>query len=86
VKHHHPFAVGVGAAIGLWAVAALAILGGQGLLRFVPLKLVIRATALIIAALAVISIIGPHEAERSEINQEDHAIGESRSEPDAARR
>ncbi|MDQ1539771.1 MAG: hypothetical protein QOH29_497, partial [Actinomycetota bacterium] len=41
---------------GVWPL--LRYLAGQGLLRFVPLELVIRAAALIVAALAVISIIG----------------------------
>ena len=49
--------VGIGAVTALWAVAALAILGGQALLRFIPLKLITRAAALIMATLAVISLV-----------------------------
>ena len=49
--------VGVGALVALWAVAALAILGGQALLRVIPLKLITRAAALIMAALAALSLI-----------------------------
>jgi putative Ca2+/H+ antiporter (TMEM165/GDT1 family) len=49
--------VGIGALAALWAVAALAILGGQALLRVIPLKLITRAAALIMAALAVVSLL-----------------------------
>jgi putative Ca2+/H+ antiporter (TMEM165/GDT1 family) len=49
--------VGIGALAALWAVAGLAILGGQALLRVVPLKLITRAAALIMAVLAVISLV-----------------------------
>jgi putative Ca2+/H+ antiporter (TMEM165/GDT1 family) len=49
--------VGLGSLVALWAVAALAILGGQALLRVIPLKLITRTAALIMAALAVISLV-----------------------------
>ncbi len=49
--------VGVGSLAALWAVAALAILGGQALLRLIPLKLITRIASLIMAALAVVSLI-----------------------------
>jgi putative Ca2+/H+ antiporter (TMEM165/GDT1 family) len=49
--------VGIGSLVALWAVAALAILGGQTLLRFIPLKAITRAAALIMATLAVISLV-----------------------------
>ncbi|MBR7839225.1 TMEM165/GDT1 family protein [Actinospica durhamensis] len=48
--------VSIGALLALWAVAALAILGGQALLRWIPLKLVIRAAAAIMLVLAGISL------------------------------
>jgi putative Ca2+/H+ antiporter (TMEM165/GDT1 family) len=48
--------VAVGALLALWAVAALAVLGGQALLRWVPLKFVIRAAAAIMLALAGFSL------------------------------
>ena len=48
--------VSIGALLALWAVAALAILGGQALLRWIPLKLVIRAAAGIMLVLAGISL------------------------------
>ena len=34
--------VGIGALVALWAVAGLAILGGQALLRVVPLRYIVR--------------------------------------------
>jgi Ca2+/H+ antiporter, TMEM165/GDT1 family len=49
--------VGIGSLVALWAVAGLAILGGQALLRVIPLKLITRAAALIMAGLAVISLV-----------------------------
>jgi putative Ca2+/H+ antiporter (TMEM165/GDT1 family) len=56
-KYHDPLSVGLGAVLGLWAVGALAILGGQGLLRVVPMKLIINVAAVIMVVLAVISIV-----------------------------
>jgi Ca2+/H+ antiporter, TMEM165/GDT1 family len=55
-KYHDPLAVGIGATIGLWAVAGLAILGGQGLLKVIPMKWIVRVAALIMVVLAVISV------------------------------
>lgn len=49
--------VGIGAVVALWAVAALAILGGQALLRFISLTWITRVAAAIMAALAVISLV-----------------------------
>jgi putative Ca2+/H+ antiporter (TMEM165/GDT1 family) len=49
--------VGIGALVALWSVAALAILGGQALLRVVPLKYIVRSAALIMAALSVFSLV-----------------------------
>jgi Ca2+/H+ antiporter, TMEM165/GDT1 family len=49
--------VGVGSLAALWAVAALAIAGGQALLRYIPLKLITRAAALIMLALAALSLV-----------------------------
>lgn len=53
--------VGLGALLALWAVAALAILGGQALLRVVPLKLIVRAAALVMMALAALSLVSAIE-------------------------
>jgi Ca2+/H+ antiporter, TMEM165/GDT1 family len=56
-KYDNPVSVGIGAVLALWAVGGLAILGGQGLLRVVPMKLIIRVAALIMIVLAVISLV-----------------------------
>ena len=48
---------GIGALAGLCAVALLAILGGRALLRVLPLVWIVRAAALIMAVLAVLSLI-----------------------------
>ena len=56
-KYHDPLSVGVGAIIGLWAVAALAILGGRGLLRVLPMKWITRVAALIMIVMAVLSLV-----------------------------
>ncbi|MCW2931820.1 MAG: hypothetical protein JWM19_2782 [Actinomycetia bacterium] len=56
-KYHDPLSVGLGAVLGLWAVAALAIAGGRSLLRVVPVTVITRVAAAIMAVLAAISII-----------------------------
>ncbi len=48
--------VAVGALLALWAVAGIAVIGGQTLLRWVPLKLVVRAAAVIMLILAGVSL------------------------------
>ena len=55
-KYHDPLSVGIGAVLGLWAVAGLAIVGGRGLLRVVPLTVITRIAAVIMLVLAGISI------------------------------
>jgi Ca2+/H+ antiporter, TMEM165/GDT1 family len=56
-KYHDPISVGLGATLGLWAVAGLAIVGGRGLLKVVPITIVTRTAAAIMGVLAVISIV-----------------------------
>lgn len=56
-KYHNPLSVGLGAVLGLWAVAALAIAGGRSLLKVVPITVITRVAAAIMAVLAVISIV-----------------------------
>ena len=56
-----PIAVGIGATLGLWSVAGLAILGGRALLRVIPVRAVVRVACLVMIALAgynIISAIG----------------------------
>ena len=54
--HHDIFSVALGAVLGLWAVAGLAIVGGRSLLKVVPLAVITRIAALIMLVLAGLSI------------------------------
>jgi putative Ca2+/H+ antiporter (TMEM165/GDT1 family) len=55
-RYHNPASVAAGAILALWAVAGLAILGGRGLLRVIPLTWVTRIAALVMLALAGFSL------------------------------
>ena len=55
-KYHDPISVGLGAVLGLWAVAGLAIVGGRGLLKLVPLTVITRIAAVIMLVMAGISL------------------------------
>jgi putative Ca2+/H+ antiporter (TMEM165/GDT1 family) len=55
-RYHDPLSVGVGAVLALWAVAALAIAGGRGLLKLIPLTWITRIAAAIMLVLAGISL------------------------------
>jgi Ca2+/H+ antiporter, TMEM165/GDT1 family len=50
--YHDPLSVGVGAVLALWAVAGLAVVGGQSLLRFINLFTIRIVTAVVLVALA----------------------------------
>ncbi len=50
--YHSPLSVGLGALLALWLVAALAVTGGQTLLRIFPTVAVRRVTAVVLLALA----------------------------------
>jgi putative Ca2+/H+ antiporter (TMEM165/GDT1 family) len=56
-RYHDPLSVGVGALLGLWAVAGVAIVGGRGLLKLIPLTWITRAAAAIMLVLAAISLV-----------------------------
>jgi Ca2+/H+ antiporter, TMEM165/GDT1 family len=55
-KYQDPLAVGIGATLALWAVGGIAIVGGRGLLKVLPLHLIVRAAAVIMIVLAGISL------------------------------
>ncbi|MBO0656808.1 MULTISPECIES: TMEM165/GDT1 family protein [Streptomyces] len=55
-RYDDPVSVGVGAVLALWAVAALGIVGGKTLMRYVPLKLITKVAALVMLALAGFSL------------------------------
>ncbi|MFF4378812.1 TMEM165/GDT1 family protein [Kitasatospora sp. NPDC001547] len=57
-KYADPLAVGLGSWLALCAVGGIAIVGGQKLLKHVPMKLIIRVAATIMVVLAGISIFG----------------------------
>jgi Ca2+/H+ antiporter, TMEM165/GDT1 family len=53
--YHSGVSVAVGAVAALWAVAALAVIGGQGLLRFVNVATIRQVTAVVLFALGGIA-------------------------------
>jgi Ca2+/H+ antiporter, TMEM165/GDT1 family len=55
-RYHDPLSVGVGAVLALWAVASIAIVGGRGLLKVIPLTWVTRLAAAIMLVLAGVSL------------------------------
>jgi putative Ca2+/H+ antiporter (TMEM165/GDT1 family) len=56
-RYDDPLSVWLGAFIGLSSVAALAIVAGRGLLRVVPVALVRRIAGLVLALLAVLTLV-----------------------------
>jgi Ca2+/H+ antiporter, TMEM165/GDT1 family len=50
--HHDPVAVGIGSVLALWSVVALAIVGGRGLQRILPLRWIARLAALAMVVMA----------------------------------
>jgi Ca2+/H+ antiporter, TMEM165/GDT1 family len=56
-RYHDPLSVGVGAAVALWTVAALAIVGGRSLLKVIPLTWITRAAAVIMLVMAGFSVV-----------------------------
>ena len=51
-RYHDPVVVGIGSVLALWSVAALAITGGRGLLRILPLRWIARLAALAMVVMA----------------------------------
>jgi Ca2+/H+ antiporter, TMEM165/GDT1 family len=56
-KYADPVSVGVGALLGLSAVAGVAVVAGKGLLRVVPVTVVRRVAGVILAGLAVATVV-----------------------------
>jgi Ca2+/H+ antiporter, TMEM165/GDT1 family len=56
-KYDNPLAVGIGATLGLWAAALIAITAGRSLLRVISVTLLHRIGAVIFAVLAVVSLV-----------------------------
>lgn len=55
-RYDDPVSVGLGAVLALWSVAAIGILGGRTLMRFVPLRWITRVAALVMIGLAAFSL------------------------------
>src|SRR5262249_29223561 len=55
-KYEEPFWVAVGSVAALWAVCGLAVAAGEGVLQRLPMHLVRRVTAVILALLGAFSI------------------------------
>jgi Ca2+/H+ antiporter, TMEM165/GDT1 family len=54
--HHDLVAVGIGSVLALWGVTALAILGGQGLLKVLPLRWITRLAAVVMVVMAAFTL------------------------------
>ncbi|MEU3374150.1 TMEM165/GDT1 family protein [Streptomyces sp. NPDC006660] len=55
-RYDSPLSVGIGAVLGLWAVAGLGIVGGRTLMKHVPLRLITKVAACLMLALAGFSL------------------------------
>ncbi|MEU9718996.1 TMEM165/GDT1 family protein [Streptomyces sp. NPDC047976] len=55
-RYDNPLSVGLGAVLALWAVAGIGILGGRTLMKYVPLRLITKIAAAVMAALAAFSL------------------------------
>ncbi|WP_371678697.1 TMEM165/GDT1 family protein [Streptomyces sp. NBC_01276] len=55
-RYDNPVSVGLGAVLALWTVAGIGILGGRTLMKYVPLRLITKIAAAVMAALAVFSL------------------------------
>ncbi|MEU4109486.1 TMEM165/GDT1 family protein [Streptomyces sp. NPDC048208] len=55
-RYDDPLSVGLGAVLGLWAVAGLGIVGGKALMKRVPLRLITQIAALLMIGLGVWSL------------------------------
>ncbi|MFE7772580.1 TMEM165/GDT1 family protein [Streptomyces sp. NPDC057445] len=55
-RYDNPLSVGLGAVLALWAVAGMGIVGGRTLMKYVPLRLITKVAAALMAALAGFSL------------------------------
>jgi putative Ca2+/H+ antiporter (TMEM165/GDT1 family) len=55
-RYDAPLSVGLGAVLGLWAVAGLGIVGGKALMKKVPLRLITQVAAVLMLALGAWSL------------------------------
>jgi putative Ca2+/H+ antiporter (TMEM165/GDT1 family) len=57
VRYHSPGSVLAGSVLALWSATAVAVVGGRSLLRFIPVELVTRVAAVLMAVLGVAGIV-----------------------------
>ena len=57
VRYHSALSVGIGAMLALWAVSALAVIGGHGLLGRLPARQLRVGTGVVLSVLAVLELI-----------------------------
>jgi putative Ca2+/H+ antiporter (TMEM165/GDT1 family) len=55
--YHSALSVGLGATLALWSVALIAVVGGQGLMRWVNVRMLRRGMAAILMVLAIITAV-----------------------------
>jgi putative Ca2+/H+ antiporter (TMEM165/GDT1 family) len=55
--YHNALSVGIGATLALWSVAAIAVIGGQGLMRFVNVSTIRKVTAVLLFILAAVALV-----------------------------
>jgi putative Ca2+/H+ antiporter (TMEM165/GDT1 family) len=53
--YHAALSVGVGSALALWAVAGIGVIGGQGVLRVMPVAAMHRISAVLLSLLALVA-------------------------------
>jgi putative Ca2+/H+ antiporter (TMEM165/GDT1 family) len=56
-RYHAPLSVGVGAALALWTVAGLAVIGGHGLLSRLPTRPLRLVTGSVLAVLSALGFV-----------------------------
>ena len=56
-RYRDPVSVGIGAVLALWAVSALAMTVGRGLVQRVPTRLIRRLTGVVLAVLAAVTLV-----------------------------
>jgi putative Ca2+/H+ antiporter (TMEM165/GDT1 family) len=56
-RYHDPVPVAIGSVLALWAVVALAIVGGRGLQRVLPMRWIARLAALVMVVMAGFTLV-----------------------------
>jgi Ca2+/H+ antiporter, TMEM165/GDT1 family len=56
-RYHDPVPVGIGSVLALWGVVVVAIVGGRGLQRILPLRWITRLAALLMVVMAGFTLV-----------------------------